>query len=338
MIKYTSLTYAERVKIETLLSQKYNPYKISKILNRSTTTIYNEIKRGSVMRLDSATYIEKLVYYADSGQRVRNDNFNHSGAPLKIGSDVCYLAYIEKLVKVNHLSMYSALMYIKNNNIQFNTSLSKATLYNYYHKGLFLSLHKSDMPYKHNRFNKHSSQQRPAFNNRYSRSIDERPQYINDRSEYGHYECDTVQSCKNDNTCLLVMTERKTRKEIIRKIKDKTSESVLKEMDSIFKNSFNVKTIKSITFDNGCEFMGWKTIEQKYNIPCYFCHAYSAYERGSNEYNNRIIRRFIKKGTCIKKCSKKYIAYVEKWLNDLPRKILNGLSAYQYEKSIINTT
>ena len=69
------------------------------------------------------------------------------------------------------------------------------------------------MPYKHNRFNKRASQQRPAFNNRYSRSINERPQYINDRSDYGHYECDTVQSCKNDNTCLLVMTERKTRKE-----------------------------------------------------------------------------------------------------------------------------
>ncbi|MDO4660452.1 IS30 family transposase [Streptococcus sp.] len=65
-------------------------------------------------------------------------------------------------------------------------------------------------------------------------SIEEGPESINDRSEYGHWEMDTVILTKEKSECLLTLTERKTRLEIIRLIPDKTTQSVnqaLREID-----------------------------------------------------------------------------------------------------------
>ena len=58
----------------------------------------------------------------------------------------------------------------------------------------------------------------------------------------------------------------------------------------------------SITVDNGCEFQDCEGMERskrarKPRTKIFYCHPYSAYERGSNENMNRIIRRFFPKGT-----------------------------------------
>ena len=133
------------------------------------------------------------------------------------------------------------------------------------------------------------------------------------------------------------LTERKTREEIIIKLEQGTQEAVKAAMDALemkhgacFKMKF-----KSITFDNGVEFLGWKLLEisilelVERRTTIYFAHAYSSWERGTNENQNRMIRRFIPKGTNILDVSEKEIQWIQDWMNNYPRKILGYKTANQ---------
>jgi len=90
---------------------------------------------------------------------------------------------------------------------------------------------------------------------------------------------------------------------------------------------------KTITVDNGSEFLDFKGIEESLKIPrekrvkVYYAHPYSSWERGTNENSNKLIRRFIPKGTGIGNISKIKIKYIETWMNNYPRKILGYKSA-----------
>ena len=105
------------------------------------------------------------------------------------------------------------------------------------------------------------------------RSIEERPEEINNRQEVGHFEVDPVVGKRGTKEAILVLTERKTRLEIIRKIPDKTAESVIKELSKIITEYPGV--IKSITSDNGSEFMRADKVEEE-NIAYYYAHSYSS--------------------------------------------------------------
>ena len=64
-------------------------------------------------------------------------------------------------------------------------------------------------------------------------------------------------------------------------------------------------------------------------VAVYYAHPYRSGERGSNENNNRLIRRFIPKGTNITKISDEYIHWVEDWINNLLRPMFGYKSALQ---------
>ncbi|MHC3376924.1 IS30 family transposase [Ligilactobacillus equi] len=90
------------------------------------------------------------------------------------------------------------------------------------------------------------------------RSINERPAYINSRSEIGHFEIDTVVSKKDSmDNILIVLTDRLSRYTMIFRIKDKSSESVnkkLEELKSSMGEKVSYQIFKSLTSDNGLEF------------------------------------------------------------------------------------
>nr|WP_278244312.1 IS30 family transposase [Caldisalinibacter kiritimatiensis] len=160
-------------------------------------------------------------------------------------------------------------------------------------------------------------------------SIDERPEHINDRSEFGHWEIDTVIGKKDkSDSVLLTMTERKTRKEIIRRIPGKTATDVNSALITLANEAGEhfSKVFKSITADNGSEFAELSSFEQVGGSKIYFAHPYSSSERGTNERHNGLIRRFIPKGESISQYSTYAITGVQEWCNTLPRKILNYLT------------
>ncbi|CGF65760.1 IS30 family transposase [Streptococcus pneumoniae] len=117
------------------------------------------------------------------------------------------------------------------------------------------------------------------------------------------------------NYCLLVLTDRKSRHQIIRLIPNKSAEVVNQALKLILKQH----KILSITADNGTEFNRLSNVFSEEHI--YYAHPYASWERGTNENHNRLIRRWLPKGT--KKMTPKEVAFIEKWINNYPKKCLD---------------
>lgn len=141
---------------------------------------------------------------------------------------------------------------------------------------------------------------------------------------------------------LVVLTERKTRYEKIFKVKDHTAASVVKCINSLERKWGRLFSdiFKTITVDNGTEFADCEGIEKKdkkgkKRTEVYYCHPYCSSERGSNENQNRMIRRHIPKGTNFDRKTKKDIQKVEDWLNNYPRPMFGGRSSQElYEEEM----
>ena len=146
-------------------------------------------------------------------------------------------------------------------------------------------------------------------------SIEQRSEAINLRLENGHYEIDTVLLTRAKNYCLLVLTDRKSRHQIIRLIPNKSAEVVNQALKLILKQH----KILSITADNGTEFNRLFDVFSEEHI--YYAHPYASWERGTNENHNKLIRRWLPKGT--KKMTPKEVAFIEKWINNYPKKCLD---------------
>src|SRR5690625_3726666 len=93
------------------------------------------------------------------------------------------------------------------------------------------------------------------------------------------------------------------------------------------------QTFKTITVDNGTEFLDVETLEtsikntEEPRTNVYYCHPYASYERGSNEQMHTLIRRFIPKGSDISQYSKDQIKEIEQWINNYPRRLLDSHSS-----------
>ncbi len=217
---------------------------------------------------------------------------------------------------------------IKLKGIRFETDICTKTVYNYIDKGIFLNISNKDLPVKKNgQRRKYRQVRKVALNNLKGRSIEERPKSVDIRADAGHWEMDCVVG--KGKACLLVMTERKSRKELIFKLKAKKQEYVIAVLDQLeqrYKGRFG-DIFRSITMDNGCEFLNQEGLEAsrlKFGIKrtvCYYAHPYSAWERGSNEAANKLIRRFVPKGTNIDKLAKADIKRIEHWMNNYPRRM-----------------
>lgn len=336
------ITEGQRYQIEILLQQKYTISQIADTLGIKYHTLYHEIKRGKVKQLDTLL-AEHYVYKADYAQRVYEESLSHRGRNLKIGSDFAFVHYIEDMIHNQKYSPEALIQEMKNREICFSTTLCYKTIYNYLDMGLFLNTSNEDLMSKKKKRPAKEKRSSVALNNRTARLITERPAGIAKRDVYGHWEMDTVVSAKNTGlSCLLVLSERMTREEIIVKIKNKKSSSVVHALNMLERKlgskSFREK-FKTITCDNGVEFLDMKGIEKsRYTkgnrTMVYYCHPYSSYERGTNENINRMIRRFFPKGTNFDLITKQQVQLVETWINHYPRKIFGGISSAQYRKNL----
>jgi len=163
-----------------------------------------------------------------------------------------------------------------------------------------------------------------------AKRINERPPSANDRSEFGHWEMDCIESGRGKGrACLLVSVERKSRKTLIYKLRSQRQAQVLKVINRLEKKLGFKKfkeIFKSITVDYGSEFLGWRDLEKsniskrsKERTQIYYCHPYHAWERGTNEQINGHLRYFIPKGSAIFTYSTRMILEIEKWLNKVWR-------------------
>jgi len=335
--KYKHINVTERYKIEGYLEAKKNIKEIAQILGRNRSTIYREINRGTVVLLD--TELRKKAHYrADAGQMRYVEAGKNKERSLKIAKDRLLEQYIRRKILNDRYSPDAVIGEIKNKGLKFKGMICTKTLYNYIDAGIFADISNENLWQKRkSRKRGYHSVKRVCLRNKTARRITERSLEANERLVYGHWEGDCVKGPQNSKTSLLTLTERKTLEEIIIKLKQATQEEVQKAIDQLEKKygaAFKLK-FKTITFDNGGEFLNWEALEISILEPgtqrtiTYFAHAYSSWERGSNENSNKIIRRFIPKGEDISHYDKSEIKDIEKWMNNYPRKRLGYRSAKQ---------
>lgn len=326
---YAHLKESERYKIEVLLADRKKVVEIAKLLRRNKATIYREIERGAVVRLQY-DLSEEITYRAHVGQAEYEKRGRNKERSLKIGRDKDLEEYIRVKLIDERFSPDAIIGGIKVSGRKFTGMICTKTLYNYIDKGIFSGISNKDLWQKRNKKRrKYRPVGRVSRTNRMCRSIEKRPLAVEKRREYGHWEGDTIKGPMRSKASLITLTERKSREEIIIKVENASQEAIQAAIDGLewkigqgFKSKF-----KSITFDNGVEFLGWRSLEisifdKRHRTTIYFAHSFSSWERGTNENHNRMIRRFIPKGTDIADLKESQIKDIEGWMNDYPRKIL----------------
>lgn len=330
---FSHLQLTDRRKIEYGLNRGDTPKQIAAELHVHVSTIYREIKRARWEHLDGDTWIMEDRYNPDGAEKRYRENLATKGAPLKIGNDHELADYLERKVIEEDRSPAAALADITIEGRTFKTSICVSTFYGYIEKGVFLNLTNKDLPEKPKRkrpYHKVKTTKRAPR----GESIEKRPEVINQRITFGHWEMDTVYSGKDGSCALLVLTERLSRKEIIEKMRDRTAISTVRALNRIERRfgALFPRVFQTITVDNGGEFSDVKSLERSIlrkgrRTKMYYCHPYTSCERGSNECANKMIRRKFPKGTDFNKVSRAEVKKAEEWMNNYPREILGWKTA-----------
>ena len=269
--KNKHLNEAECYTIESLLKVKFKASEIAMLLGRHVSTIYSEIKRGTVEFRNSGWSMRK-EYSAFHSLTKRAESMSNTGRPLlhpELSPDI--LSYVQDKLydgyapdpisgELKHAGIYT---------------VCTQTIYNYMSLGILKSA-----GYKR-RVKKVKNKSGIAHNNTRGRSIEERPFELTERI-YGNWEMDTVVGRQGSKSALLVLTERLSRFEIIMKLKDRTQKSVISALDKLekeYKDKFSL-IFKSITVDNGVEFLDMAGLEKSVydklskRTTIYYAHPY----------------------------------------------------------------
>lgn len=329
------MTEDERYIMEGMLLAGAWVTEIARKLGFCRQTIYNELNRGMYTHI--CDYWEEIRYSADKAQQIHVYNQTAKGRPLKIGHDHSYAEFLEKKMlgiqkdgkrdKRKRYSPAAALAAAKAEG--FETSVCASTLYSYIDKRVFLNLKNENLIEKGRKKASKSDDEKRRIAHPALPSIVNRPKEASERTESGHKEIDLVVSCEGSKAAVLTITDRKRRNEFAYLLPDKRAASVRAVFDRLerelgaerFREEY-----KSITTDNGSEFLEYeklvKSIYGGKRFEVYYCHAYSAWEKGTNENHNRMFRRFFPKGTDFAKVSQAEIQEAVDWMNNYPRKIL----------------
>lgn len=312
---YFQLSLSERVEIYSLYKQGIFIQEISRRIKRNVGTVSRELKRNR-SRLTKQYYPVKAQEISDK-RKIKQ----RTKAPLK---NVEVFVYVRDKLKqgwspetiAGRLSIDCP-----------GNSIVTETIYQYiYGKGKRYKLWRC-LP-KHHKKRRIKCGRRVQAEKPVSRipgavSIDLRPKRALNRKQAGHFETDLVEGTRGTSTALSLLVERKTRYTLLKKVSNKkaeTKEKVLTEKIKLLKSleKTNKPVVRSITADNGNE----NACHKRIDVPFYFCHPYHSWEKGTVENMAGRVRRFVPKGTSIKKISDVQIQWIENILNNTPRKCL----------------
>lgn len=310
----------DRGKIQALHREGYSLRKIAAVVNCSPSTVGYELRRGTPPRKSRRG--RAPCYSARQGQAVYNRNRTNCRKPHKIEGCVVYLAWVVKQVRKHKWSLDSCAGRAKRLGLYKQEDMVCCkTLYNELAAGN-LPLTLFEVPQVLGR-KKHKSKnhvnKRPK-----GRSIEERPSIVDERTELGHWEIDTVVGRRQGKEAVVLsLVERVTDEYIALQIPGRTSDAVMTAMWKLrleYGDKFST-VFKSFTADNGSEFEDLAQVEQ-WGSMVYFAHPYSSWERPQNERHNGILRRFIPKGVSMERYTPEDVLFFADEMNGLPRKRL----------------
>lgn len=311
----------DRGAIQRLHKLGYSNRAIAREVNCSPTTVGNELGRGAP-EYTPGRRGRKPGYTARRGQLTYEVNRRCCHKPHRMLFCEEFTLFVVTQVREHRWSLDSCVGYARLHGLfEADEMVCTKTLYNELRAGR-IPLTPFEMPelLKRKRRKQHNhTNKRPK-----GRSIEERPNVVDERSEIGHWEADTVVGRRaGKESVVLTLLEKVTDNYIALRISGKTSEAVVEAMRSI-RSDYGDKysqIFKTITTDNGSEFENLSEIEQ-WGTRIYFAHPYSSWERPQNERHNGLLRRYIPKGVSIDRYRSEDVLAFSDEINGLPRKLL----------------
>jgi IS30 family transposase len=327
---YKHLNQKERDRIQDMLDHDVDEAEIARIIGRHKSTIGREILRNKRVRGDIPV-INKQQYQATSADHKAYTRRHYADYQGKIiQEDDKLREYVIQGLK-DHWNPDEIAGKMKVDKLPFYAS--KTTIYEWLYSewGQPYCQYLDSRQYKPKK--RGLKTERHMIPDRVS--ITERSQAATDRTEYGHHEADTIVSGKRTGStaALAVDVERKARFISARKLPNLKPKTFNKAMRSINKQ---LTTVKSCTYDNGQENRLYAVL----GVPSFFCDPYSSWQKGGVENANRMIRRYLPKGTDMATVSPQRLARIISIINNKPRKILGYKSALQVmtERGLLRQT
>jgi transposase, IS30 family len=304
-MSYRQITFAERYTLGLLRRQGLAPAAIARILGRHRSTILREIRRNRAT--SDAAYRPQLADWYARGRRSRsrrNRRFYEADlhrvrALLKeLWSPEQIAGYLRRhgLLHISHETIYRFIWADKRAGGQLYKHLRGAR------------------KQRRKRYGRYDSRGRLAG----KRPITARPAVVETRAQVGHWEADTVLG--RGRPCILSMVERKTGYLVIGKLQARTTAQVNRRAARLIRSQG--RRVHTITADNGTEFHGYATIEQATGTRFYFATPHHAWERGTNENTNGLIRQYLPKGQSMTHLTQHDCSAIARQLNRRPRKRL----------------
>lgn len=313
-MNYKHLNINERACIYQFKQLGMSIREIAKALDRNPSTISRELNRNAYYK--SINYSVK-GYSPINAQKKYEKRRNHCHRKVKIEDSI--LKYIETKIKINW-SPEQIVNYEKDRPINMP---SVSTIYRWISKGYLIKGDKSKLRRKGN-FQR-PAETRGKFN--IGKTIKKRPKEVYKRSTFGHWEADTVVSGRKNGKalssyCFVTLAERKSRLYIAKHVPDRKEETVTNAIIELL-SQYPKELVKTITCDRGKEFAGWENIENNLNCDMYFADPYCAWQKGTNENSNGLLREYFPKGMDLSKTNNDELKQKLDLLNNRPRKCIN---------------
>jgi transposase, IS30 family len=307
--KKTHLTPEQRYTIEAMVRMEKKQVDIAMLIDKDKSVISREIKRNSPRNGQYTAKYAQMVCNERKERFKRNRKFtkevqklieNYLTKEQWSPKQIIGTAKREGLAMVSHERIYQHLREDKANGGNLYKNLRH-----------LLKHRKRPLSGKH-----------ISIKNRVS--IDLRPSIVNEKGRFGDWEIDTIVG-KENKGAIVTITERTTGFLLMEKLKKG------KNTKSLAATVYNLlipykKHVLTITSDNGTEFAEHQVIAKKLNTDFYFAHPYSSWERGLNEYTNKLIRQYIPKKQSFENYNNQYIKEIQFKLNQRPREKLNFYS------------
>jgi len=303
---FHQLSYDDRVAICTLRRAGVSQNQIAKQLHVHRSTISRELARNAGFKLG---YLPLLADNKLKARRKRR---------IKLASDKTLNDYVLTGLKLGW-SPEQIAGRLKRDHAG-KSQICHETIYAYIYSeyGIRNKWHRCLRRRRLRRMPRVSRHSRMKIPNRVS--IHERPQPINDRQVFGHWEGDLMLFGRSGKVNLITLRERISRLMIAicnpSKQAKTTADKIIKALED--KKAW----VNSLTFDNGLEFSAHETIASHLEARTYFCDPYKSYQKGAIENGNKQIRVDLPRDTALERINQKRVNYLVNRLNNRPMKCL----------------
>jgi transposase, IS30 family len=305
--KYSQLNPEQRYQIAALHKAGHSNCFIASQLSVHKSTIGRELKRNSTSK---QKYNPALAQKFAVDRQKDKPHFSRFSLEMK--------AYIKTKMENEQWSPDQIRGYCKANQIQM---VSHESIYQHVYadmkQGGSLHTHLRTQQ-KQRRKRTHRKDKRGLIPNRVS--IHQRPKIVEEKQRFGDWEIDLIEGANHKNFAL-TLVERKSQFALIFKTQDKQADTIQTKIINAL--APYKELVHTITSDNGKEFANHQYIAKKLQAEYFFADPYSSWQRGLNEYTNKLYRQYLPKKSNLNQYDLQYFVTITNKLNNRPRKLLN---------------